>query len=365
MKYILLSLMVTFCVTLSQAALITHTDYTAGNVITAAGQNTNENAIVNEFNGNINTANLLDGGVATADLADNAVTNAKLATVVQSSFTYLNQARTYRRPNLTWQSVALVDVENNTGSGSETCLGFPDEFRCVTENTSVQTKYRRFDITAACQFTVGTEDSGLIGATEATQTWYATYGVKSTIDSTKFVICGSTVAPTQGNFSTLNGMFGTNGWVYLGTIRNGDGTTSVTNDIVKFVQDGSRMAYVNTITGLLVNGDGVMISTATGTSMTYAVSYGTGAAQTPATALMVSYRLEYDTGAGNIRIANSANTNAIQFMPSAGGSSTYTTLPFIAASEGIFTSTANTVRMNAHIHAWTDKTLGIGLNPQL
>lgn len=53
----------------AQAGLITHTDYTAGATITAATQNSNENAVFNEFNGNIESANIKDGTIATADLS--------------------------------------------------------------------------------------------------------------------------------------------------------------------------------------------------------------------------------------------------------------------------------------------------------
>lgn len=42
----------------SYAGLITHTDYTSGAAISAAGQNTNENAIVNEINGNLDNNNI-------------------------------------------------------------------------------------------------------------------------------------------------------------------------------------------------------------------------------------------------------------------------------------------------------------------
>ncbi len=63
---------------LAQAGLITHTDYTAGSVITSAGQNSNENTIINEFNGNINSANIAANGVATSNIADSAVVTAKV-----------------------------------------------------------------------------------------------------------------------------------------------------------------------------------------------------------------------------------------------------------------------------------------------
>ena len=58
------------------AGLISHTDYTSGSVISASGQNTNENLIFNEFNGNIDATNLKAG----------AVTSSKLDSSVSSQF---------------------------------------------------------------------------------------------------------------------------------------------------------------------------------------------------------------------------------------------------------------------------------------
>ncbi len=60
------------------AGLISHVDYTNGNVITSAGQNLNENTIVNEFNGNITSANIAPLGVATSNMAESAITTSKL-----------------------------------------------------------------------------------------------------------------------------------------------------------------------------------------------------------------------------------------------------------------------------------------------
>jgi microcystin-dependent protein len=53
----------------ANAGLITHSDYVAGTSIAAATQNTNENTIVNEFNGNIESTNIKDGTIAVADLS--------------------------------------------------------------------------------------------------------------------------------------------------------------------------------------------------------------------------------------------------------------------------------------------------------
>lgn len=161
----------------------------------------------------------------------------------------------YRRPNLTHQSITTVDVEPNTGTSNQTKIIFPDgNVRTVTEDTSSTNKYRRFDITATAQFTSGTEDSGLrSGISETTNTWYAIYAVKSLIDSTKFVLVGDTTLPTSSNVSTLDGRYGSNSWVYLGTIRNGD-NVSATGDIIKFKHVGNACFFSNIVSGAVSHG---------------------------------------------------------------------------------------------------------------
>lgn len=57
------------------AGLIIHTDYTSGNTITASGQNANENTIVNEINGALDSANIENASILVEDL--NAEVTAK------------------------------------------------------------------------------------------------------------------------------------------------------------------------------------------------------------------------------------------------------------------------------------------------
>jgi hypothetical protein len=199
--------------------------------------------------------------------------------------TFLTNVSNYRRPNLVWVSVTTIDVENNTGTEHQTKILFPDgTSRSVTEDTGSTHKYRRFIITAAAEFTSGTEDSGLrSGITEAVSTWYAMYAVKSTIDSTKFVLAGDTTFPSQATASTLNTRYGTNGWVYLGTFRNGDGGSS-TGDILAFTQAGPMTNFTNTGTGFNSGtvAPGLLLATnAAATTVTYTYSSGSGATDIP------------------------------------------------------------------------------------
>lgn len=69
MKKVISYLLIMGMVSPLNAGLITHTDYVAGQTITATLQNTNENTIVNEFNGNIESANIKDGTIVVADLS--------------------------------------------------------------------------------------------------------------------------------------------------------------------------------------------------------------------------------------------------------------------------------------------------------
>ena|ERR1051326_222621 len=62
-----------------KAALITHTDYVSGNVITASGQNANENTIVNEINGDLDNSNIA---------ASAAIAVSKLASVGASKLVF-------------------------------------------------------------------------------------------------------------------------------------------------------------------------------------------------------------------------------------------------------------------------------------
>src|SRR5205823_4004220 len=80
----------------------------------------------------------------------------------------------------------------------------------------------------------GTAQSGLQTGTVSTNTWYAIYAVKTTDNSSNFVtVADKTNLPVQANYSTLNTNFGTNGWVYLGLVRNGD-NSGATNVVLSF-----------------------------------------------------------------------------------------------------------------------------------
>ncbi len=363
----------------SQAGLITHTDYTSGGTITAALQNTNENTIYSEFNGNIESNNIKDGTIVTGDISASAgITASQLSSVLQSSITYLNTTGSYRRPVLQWISATLVDVERNTGTANQTCINFNNEQRCVTEDTSSTNKYRRFDITAAANFVSGTEDSGLIGTTEAVNTWYAIYAVKSQISASNFVLVGTTVTPpsvasniptTGGNYTTLNSMFGVNGWVYLGLVANGD-NAGATGDIKNFTQTGNLTLLDQAATTANVTiGTGIRLATTTGAaSLTWSFNRSTSTIAVPATAGNFIYQIGSaitNTGASGDIITDTGGTIPYGSITGNATGQSYSRI-IVGSTSGVkVTHGTGTAAIDIMFVGYYDSVLGVGSNPQL
>jgi len=302
------------------------------------------------------TVPYLDGS---KQLASSAITPTQLG--------YLANIFGYRRPVLQFISVTAVDVENNTGISNQTRIVFPDgEFRDVTEDTASTNKYRRFLITAAAEFTSGTEDSGVrSGISEATNTWYAIYAVKSVINAVNFVLAGDTTLPLQANFSTLNSRYGTNGWVYLGMIRNGDGAGS-TGDILDFVQHGNRVMFRNTNADANFGGAhcGLILATSAGTtSLGWVYAAGTGTAQVPNNILMGDAFFGRDTGTTEITFF--ATGTRTLYRHQNGTSGRIGVSIFTSLSAGVSVGSGASNPMIIELQGWVDNALGIGFNPVL
>lgn len=237
--------------------------------------------VENEFDNYLQYINAKNQGTTPWDNVD--------ATVLKVDGTDVTTWMGYRRPNLSRTGATTIDVENNTGTANQTSILFPDgTIRSVTENTASTHKYRRFTITATAEFITGTEDSGLYtGLSEAANTWYAMYAVKSQIDSSKFVLVGTTTLPLQANYATLNTNLGTDSWVYLGMVRNGDGSAG-NSDLLPFNQSGGVTYFTNQVTTATLSSSvvggmaGIIMATnASATSLTWAYATGTGSAQIP------------------------------------------------------------------------------------
>jgi hypothetical protein len=360
-----------FIAGISNAALISRTySYTDGNTMSANENNTNESTLYNEINGNLNNANILDGGIATADLADSAVTTVKIADLnvtagkLAAAISWIQYLANYRRPVLKFISVTTVDVEANTSTSNQTCILFPDERRCVTENTASTSVNRRFIITETASFS-GTKNSGMApGETEANNVWYAVYAVKTTDVTTDFVLAASTNTPVQASASRLDTLFGANSWVYLGMIRNGN-KDSAPADIVSFVQVGAvtrfngNAAAVNTVSG-------IVLSSATATSNSYTYTSGFSDQQIPSHLGIVIYGCNANGAASNSSSCTDS-TASRTYMKSDNANATYVTYFTGVASEGVrvANSAGAAVVMGTFLGGFFDGVLGVGSNPGL
>lgn len=317
----------------------------------------------------------VNNGTSTGDilqLKDNGSTVFQVKdSTAQIAGTYVTKWMTYKRPTLKWVSVTTVDVESNTGTANETRIIFPDgEVRDVTENTGSTSKYRRFIITEAAEYTSGTENSGLYsGLAEATNTWYAIYAVKSLIDATKFVLVGTTTLPVQASVATLNTNLGTNGWVYLGLIVNGD-NAGATGDICDFRQIGAVTYFKNAVPSAGLNvgiaSTGIKLATTAGaTTLTYTYAAGTGAAQFPSIVLHGVFHGRRASVSDLFVIGNSADT-VIYFRTTTAASATalaHSLAPTIVEDGCKLSAGASSVAMDIMCHAFSDVVLGAGTNP--
>lgn len=341
-----------------QAGLITHTDYQSGAVISAAGQNANENLLFNEFNGNIDNANIKAGGVTGTNIANTTITNANFAASVSSTFTAVNQHWAYRRPNLNRVSNTVVGIETGLdGVAGDGVIMFPDG----NQRTDTATARIRGDISQNADWTNSTEVSlkgGLDTGSSANQTWYAIYAVKATGFPLDWVLVASTITPTQANYANLNTKFTALSWRYLGTIRYGDSS----GVIDQFTMHGPVTFLRNDSTAGAVHSHsfGVLLSSsASSSSLTWTYSAGGGNLQVPSNILMGYIK------AGGIASQGSALENSASSI--LGQCSHATTggcdnLALMSLEDGVknISVSASAIACDIFLYGWVDGSLSEG-----
>lgn len=312
--------------------------------------------------GKLNSASLITVGSITAStvtFTSATVTNATISNLV-------NGIMNYRRPVLRYISATTVDVENNTGTLNETKIIFPDgNIRSVTEDTASTSKYRRFIITENAEFRTGTENSGMQGVTESVNTWYAIYAVKSLVDSTKFVLAGSTLAPIQANFSLLDSTFSANGWAYIGLIRNGD-NAGTTGNILEFYQSGNMTLFANNTTGgaVLQTPGTLLASVGSAASLTYSYSVGMGTTQIPGN-IFITRISGFGTSETIYISAGTDGSKKRLFHHHDATSQTAGTTLWCEIVNGLAIGAGATSPFDIFLTGFIDGALGVGANPQL
>jgi hypothetical protein len=154
---------------------------------------------------------------------------------------------TYCKPVLVYVDSTTIDVEQNTTTANNTLIMMGYGPISVTENTSSTSKFRRLKLSEYANgydaSHTGAANSGIrLGLSLTSNTWYFVYAVRvqggDDAETPKFILVGDTIDPDPSNWSTLDGHYGDDDWVYLGLFRYGFGTGSITT-LVPFVQDKS------------------------------------------------------------------------------------------------------------------------------
>ena len=162
----------------------------------------------------------------------------------------------------------------------------------------------------------------------------------------------------------MNSTFGTNAWVYLGLLRNGD-NSGATGDILNFVQSGNYVFFINAATmNAAENSRGIRLATTAGaTSVSYTYASGTGAAQIPAHITQVVYGAAIGTNPAASSIQNQAGTLIWTRFNIA--TRVHFFAPLAPASEGFQTACTNSQGQDIVLGGYLDGALGLGSNPQL
>lgn len=273
---------------------------------------------------------------------------------------YVDHYSTYRRPVLVNNSTTVVNIEAgiNGTSGQAQILFSDGNLRQDSTTGRINCNFAQV---AALS---GSWQSGLRTGTVANNTWYAIYAVKTTDDTAKFVAVADTVLPLQANFATLNSNFGTNGWVYLGMVRNGDNSGSATG-IKTFSQIGNFTCFRGVVVGNTANlmGAGVRLATtASAATLTYTNAFGTGAAQIPNHLSIVEFGYAVAIGTSPTSITDAAGNGGIASYI---GTQLVIGRTIAAAAEGLFTSNGSSVAMDIYLCGFFDGVLGVGSNPIL
>lgn len=325
------------------------TTWTVNQILTSSNLN-------GEFNNIINLLNNIDAGTTNFTNCNSTSSTITTATVT----TLANTLQKYRRPVLQYNSSTVVNIETGiNGTSGQLGIMFPDgTYR--TDSTTGRIQCNLAQVAAL----TGTAQSGLRTGAVANNTWYAVYAVKSQVNTTDIVAVADTVIPTQANYATLNTNFGTNGWVFIDYVRNGDNSGSATG-ILSFYQVGNFTFFNNVVTGNSNNGRGIRLATSAGaTSLTYTYVSGTGAAQIPSTITMAIYQASNGIEAGSLNIYDQGVSSRYARVAVSAASIYPITVP---SSQGLAldTSVGGSVAKDIFICGYYDGVLGVGSNPIL
>jgi hypothetical protein len=330
------------------------TTWSVGQILKAADLN-------NEFSNITNVLNNVDGGTTTWSNCNS--TTSTITTLTPTTLTHGSMK--YRRPVLQYSSGTVVNLETGIdGTSGEAQILFPDgSLRRDSTTTRINCNLAQNAVLS------GTAQSGLRTGSQSANLWYSFYAVKVTDSSTNFVTVADTVLPIQANFATLNTNFGTNGWVYLGCLANGDNASS-TNVILKFIQSGSYFTFRNVCVGNANNCVGVRLATQSvaGASLTWTYAAGTNIAtpQTPnqfTSGLIIA--AGNNTAQETAQLLDAASTIRYMAISSPSGGSNSVWSSFMPLVDGAQMTGSASNKHDIFMASYFDGVLGVGSNPIL
>jgi hypothetical protein len=276
---------------------------------------------------------------------------------------YVDHYSSYRRPVLVTNSSTVVNIESGLdGTSGDVVILFPDG-NLRTDSTTGRVQCNLAQVAALS----GTWQSGLRTGAVANNTWYAVYAVKTSDNTSHFVAVADTVLPVQASFATLNSNFGTSSWVYLGLVRNGDGSASPSG-LINFVQTGNTTLFINTVVGAgAISLAGIQLtSQVTATNGIWNYASGTGSLQVPSYIKhgMFMFNNTRAGGASNLLVQDaSAGVTYFSISTAAAGSNTCTLLAYLR--NGIQATANASSSIDINLSGFADPVLGVGSNPIL
>ena len=330
--------------------------FTPSTTISSSQVNTN-------FSDNANTWNGLEA--LTKTLAKLKVDGDPATALEVATKQYVDHYAGYRRPVLQYSSGTVVNIETGiNGTSGQAQILFPDG-NLRTDSTSGRINCNLAQVAALS----GSWQSGLRTGSVSNNTWYSFYAVKTTDDTAKFVTVADTVLPLQANFATLNSNFGTNGWVYLGTLPYGD-NSGTANAILVFKMSGNLVILTNTCVANGTQSGGIRLATQSvaGATLTFTYAAGTNIAtpQIPNQFLLglaaaggnntAQETLQFLDGAGNVRYS-------VIFTPSGGTVALVNAV--VPLTGGLQVSGSASNKHDIFLYGYFDGVLGVGSNPLL
>ena len=182
----------------------------------------------------------------------------------------------YCKPTLVYSDSTTINVEQNVEVDNETLIVFPVGPIAVTEDVTATHKFRQLKTSATANGYAsghtGAADSGMkAGLSLTANTWYFVYAVRVQYGDdagNKFILVAYDTNPATSNWSTIDTLFGSGQWVYLGAFRYGYGGTATTT-LIPFMYDHQGWC---TFMGRAAANDffGIRVDSSSVTSSTYA-----------------------------------------------------------------------------------------------